>query len=109
MDGQTISVLIGFVGAIVGIWKIARDFRDDLDKTVKLLFKRFDDHKTDTDAKLIIYQDAGDLKYQRKDMCMQIHGGTERALQQVCTEIQGLRADLKELERERRVRDGQDH
>lgn len=51
------------------MWKIAMNFKEEVDKTSALLFKRFDDHKDTTDKKFIYSQELNDKKYQRSDLC----------------------------------------
>lgn len=71
MDYTAVTVLGGFLALLIGVWKIARDIRGDLDRTVKLLFKRFDDHKDTVDKKLLDIIVSNDGKYVRSDLCAQ--------------------------------------
>ena len=69
MEWQLIFVSASFVAMLGGIWKIAKDFRNDLDENVKLLFRRFDDHKEAVDKKLIWQQGIYDQKYADEKVC----------------------------------------
>jgi hypothetical protein len=69
MDYSVLTVLSGLVAMCAAVWKIAQDFRTDLEQTSALLFKRFDDHKDTTDKKFIYSQELNDKKYQRSDIC----------------------------------------
>jgi hypothetical protein len=80
MDWQIIFVASAFISMLGGMWKIARDFRIDLaetskqlredsDKTTRLLFKRFDDHKEAMDKKTIYQTEINDKKYAQSNIC----------------------------------------
>lgn len=69
MDWQILTVITAFIGMVAAIWKIARDFRDDLQKTTDLLFKRFDAHKEATDKKLFYLAEVNDKKYAQQTIC----------------------------------------
>lgn len=69
MDWQIIFVTASFIAMLGGMFKIARDFRNDLDQNVKLLFKRFDSHKDSVDQKLIWQQSIYDTKYADLKVC----------------------------------------
>lgn len=69
MDYSTIAVLGSFVGMLIGIFTITRNFRKDMDDTISKMFKRFDDHKESVDKKLFLLQDISDKKYVRQDLC----------------------------------------
>ena len=70
MDWQIIFVASAFVAMLGGMWKIARDFKDDLAKTSSLLFKRFDEHKETTDKKFIYQTEINDKKYAHDNLCV---------------------------------------
>lgn len=69
MDYTAFTVLGGIIAMAGVVWKVARDFRSDMDKTVKLLFKRFDDHKDAVDKKLLYQIEIVDQKYAQKAVC----------------------------------------
>lgn len=69
MDYSSIAIIGSFVGMLVGLWSIAKSFKEDLDKTTSLLFKRFDAHKDATDMKIIHYQEAHDIRFAKAGEC----------------------------------------
>jgi len=92
MDWQIIFVSGSFLAMLGGVLKIAHGFRKDLDENVKLMFRRFDDHKEATDQKMIWQTSENDRKYMRSDNCGLINGGYAK-------EISGVKEHLKELNR----------
>jgi len=70
-DHQTILVIAAFVAMMGGIWAITERMRDELKKTISLMFKRFDDHKDAIDKKLLWNIEIGESKYVRQDLCQQ--------------------------------------
>ena len=101
MDTQVITILVGFLVLLGGMWKIARDFEKDLSETSKeitrdlkdtvaLLFKRFDDHKKDMDKKLFYIQNTSDEKYVRLDLCNKTSGNIEGRLKSIDIKLDTL-------------------
>lgn len=92
MDWQIIFVTASFVAMLGGVFKIARDFRNDLDENVKLLFKRFDAYKEQMDKKFLWQEEINDNKYMRLDNCGYIQNA-------FADKFDLLREDMKEMER----------
>jgi len=70
-DHQTILVIAAFVAMMGGIWAITERLRDELKKTISLMFKRFDEHKDAIDKKLLWMAEINESKYMRQDLCSQ--------------------------------------
>ena len=68
-DHQTILVIAAFVAMMGGIWAITERLRDELKKTISLMFKRFDEHKDAIDKKLLWLAEINESKYMRQDLC----------------------------------------
>lgn len=86
----------------IALWKIARDFQDDLENTSELLFKRFDDHKDATDKKLIYIQELDDKKYQRSDICEISRLNYAKNIEEIKVLIKEYSTKLDKLLEERR-------
>lgn len=69
MDAQLITTIGTLFGVLLVVWKIAKGFRDDLQRTTDLLFKRFDEHKESVDKKLFYINDFNERKYAQISIC----------------------------------------
>lgn len=78
MDYEIIKILVAIIALLGGMWKIAKDLRDDVSKTSSLLFKRFDDHKDATDKKFIFQTEINDRKYAPDNVCILTRNSNER-------------------------------
>ena len=87
---EILTVLGAFISMLIGMWKVSRDFRKDMEETIKLLFKRFDDHKQDTDRKLFLLQNSIDEKYMRIDLCNKTSGNIEGRLKSIDIKLDTL-------------------
>ncbi len=84
------------------VWKIARDFREDLEQTSALLFKRFDDHKDTTDKRFIYSQELNDKKYQRSDLCELTRANYAKDIEEIKQMIRIYSDKIDKLLEERR-------
>lgn len=86
MDNSLIMLMLavlGFCITTVGAFlKISKDFREEvkssktemeenMSKTVRLLFQRFDDHKDSVDKKFLYQAEINDRNYAQQNMCNQ--------------------------------------
>lgn len=90
-----IIIIATFIGMLSGFWNIARNLRIDLQKNVDLLFKRFDDHKKDTDDKILKMQYFNDEKYVRMDLCNKTSGNIEERLKSIDIKLDALLAEKR--------------
>jgi hypothetical protein len=78
MDYEIIKILVAIIALLGGMWKIAKDLRDDVSKTTSLLFKRFDDHKEATDKKFMFQTEINDTKYAPNNICILVRSANEK-------------------------------
>lgn len=101
MDFQLVILLSAFIALLGGIWKISRDLKRDMDESIRLLFKRFDEHKKATDEKLLVQAKLDGDIYMRKDNCslsQQLHVAAIADLRKA---IETLSNKIDELMKER--------
>ena len=69
MNFELVFMSSAFVAMLGGIWKIADHFRNQLQSTEDLLFRRFDEHKDKVDDKMAFQIKLDADTYMRKENC----------------------------------------
>ena len=93
---QLITIIGSFVAMLVGMWTIVEKLRADIQKSISLIFKRFDDHKDAVDKKLMWLAEINDSKYSRQDLCQQTRETFKDELSRINSKLDLLLQERRE-------------